>query len=87
MRQKDIILLVVVGFFTAIIAFIFSTLVFKVPAGRSTKVPVAGSISTSFPDIKNDPNYNTIFNNNALDPAVPLQVGSSNSQPFNGAPQ
>ena len=85
MKQKDVMLLVAVGFFTAIIAFIFSTLIFKVPASRSTKVPVAGSISTSFPDIKHDPSYNTIFNTNALDPAVPLQAGSNNNQPFNGS--
>jgi hypothetical protein len=84
MKQKDLMLLIAVAFFTAIIAFIFSSLVFKTPAHRSTTVPVAGSISTSFPDIKNDPTYNTIFNTNALDPAVPLQAGGSNSQPFNG---
>jgi hypothetical protein len=88
MKQKDILLLVVVGFFTAIFAFLVTTVVFKVPANRSTKVPVAGSISTSFPDIKNDPNYNVIFNTKALDPAVPLQVGASpNDQPFNGSSQ
>lgn len=85
MKRKDITLLVAVGVFTAIVAFIFSTLVFKVPTNRATKVPVAGSISTSFPDIKHDPNYNTIFNTNAIDPAVPLQVGSNNNQPFNGS--
>jgi capsular polysaccharide biosynthesis protein len=83
-KQKNLILLIVVGFFTAIIAYIFSTMVFKPPAHRSTKVPVAGSISTSFPDIKNDPTYNIIFNTNALDPAVPLQAGGNNIQPFNG---
>jgi hypothetical protein len=85
MKNQNVLMLVVVGFFTAIIAFVFSTIVFKVPTNRSTKVPVAGSISTSFPDIKHDPIYNTIFNTRAIDPAVPLQVGGSNSQPFNGA--
>ena len=85
MKQKDLLLLIVVGCLTAVIAFIFSTLIFKVPANRSTKVPVAGSISTSFPDIRHDPNYNTIFNTNAIDPAVPLQVGANNTQPFNSS--
>ena len=85
MKQKDLALLVSVAVFTAILAFVVSSVIFKVPANRSTKIPVAGSINTSFPDIKNDSNYNTIFNTNALDPAVPLQVGSSpNNQPFNG---
>lgn len=88
MKQKDIALLVAVAFFTAIIAFLFTTMVFKIPPNRSTKVPVAGSINATFPDIKNDPNYNTIFNTNALDPAVPLQVGSSpNNQPFSSGNQ
>lgn len=85
MRRKDVLLLVVVGFFTAIIAFVLSSLVFKVPANRSTKVPVAGSITTTFPDIQHDPSYNTIFNSNSIDPAVPLQLGANNNQPFNGA--
>lgn len=84
MKRKNLLLLVVVGCFTAVIAFILSTLIFKVPSNRSTKVPVAGSIDTTFPDIKNDPAYNTIFNTNAIDPAVPLQGGSNNNQPFSG---
>jgi hypothetical protein len=88
MKQKEAALLISVGFFTAILAFIISSMVFKVPSNRSTKVPLAGSIQTTFPDIKNDPSYNTIFNRNALDPAVPVQVGNSpNNQPFNGSTQ
>lgn len=85
MKQKDIALLIGVGFFTAIFSFVLSSVIFKAPAHRSTKVPTAGSISTSFPDIRHDPNYNFIFNSNALDPAVPLDASSTpNNQPFNG---
>ena len=85
MKQKDALLLILVGFFTAIIAFIISSLIFKVPHNRSTKVPVAGTISTSFPDIRHDPNYNVIFNTSALDPAVPLNTTTApNNQPFTG---
>ncbi|MBX4190793.1 hypothetical protein KW794_01770 [Candidatus Saccharibacteria bacterium] len=88
MKQKNIILLAGVGFLTAIIAFIFSSVIFKVPHNRSTKVPVAGSVTTAFPDIRHDSNYNTIFNNKALDPAVPLNANNKpNSQPFNGIVQ
>ena len=82
MKRKNLVLLIVIAIFTAVIAVVLSTVVFKVPANRSTKVPVAGSINTTFPDIKNDPTYNTIFNDNAIDPAVPLQGVSSNNQPF-----
>ena len=86
MKQKDIATVVGVAVFTAIIAFIFSSLIFKVPSGRKTEVPVAGSIDTTFPDLNHDTNYNTIFNDNALDPAVPLNnSGAPNNQPFNGS--
>jgi hypothetical protein len=85
MKQKNLGLIIGIAFFTAIFSFVLSGVIFKVPANRSTKIPVAGSINSSFPDIKHDPNYSSIFNTNALDPAVPLQVGSTpNNQPFNG---
>ncbi|HET7528950.1 MAG TPA: hypothetical protein VFJ84_01825 [Candidatus Saccharimonadales bacterium] len=86
MKRNDIALLIGVAFFTAIFAFVVTSLIFKVPS-RSTKVPVAGQITTTFPDIRHDQQYNTIFNDNALDPAVPLQVGSQNDQPFSGSSQ
>jgi hypothetical protein len=88
MKRKDLILIVGIGCLTALIAFVISSVVFKVPSDRSTKVPVAGSINTSFPDIKNDPNYNTIFNDRALDPTVPLNASTApNNQPFNSQSQ
>lgn len=84
MKQKELALLIGVAFFTAIIAFILSSVIFKVPHNRTVKVPVAARITTNFPDIKNDSNYNTIFNDNALDPAVPLNATNApNNQPFN----
>lgn len=90
MKQKDIAALALIALITAIFAFVLSGLIFKTPLSRSSTVPTADGISTTFPDIQNDPSYNTIFNGNALDPAQPVQVGSTqNSQPFNGtgAPQ
>lgn len=88
MKQKEVALLVGVAFFTAVVAFILSTVIFKTPSVRSTKVPTAGSINTSFPDIRHDPNYSFIFNTNALDPAVPLDASNvPNNRPFNGSSQ
>jgi hypothetical protein len=85
MKQKDIIALVGVGIFTAIISLVISGFLFGGGA-RHSKVPTAENISTSFPDIKNDPAYNSIFNSNALDVAQPVLVGGSqNNQPFNGS--
>jgi hypothetical protein len=84
MKRKDLMLLIGVAFFTAIIGFVFSSVTFKTPQTRSTKVPTAGTISTNFPDINNDPSYNTIFNTNAVDPAVPLNASNTqNNTPFN----
>jgi hypothetical protein len=86
MKRKDLVPMVGVILITAIIAFVFSNIVFKVPQDRATKVPAAGSIDNNFPDIKNDSTYNTIFNNNAYDPAVPLNASSTpNNQPFHGS--
>jgi len=85
MKRNDFALIIGVAFFTAIFAFVVTSLVFKVPS-RSTKVPIAGQITTTFPDIRHDSQYNSIFNDQALDPAVPLQVGSQNDQPFRGTP-
>jgi capsular polysaccharide biosynthesis protein len=86
MKRREIIMVVIIGFFTAIIAFLLSTIIFKSPQHRSTKVPVAGSIDTNFPDIRHDSNYNTIFNDKALDPAVPLNASTNpNNQPFLGS--
>lgn len=87
MRQKDIFTLAVVAFIAAVISLILTSLVFKVPLARNLKVPTADTVSTAFPDIKNDPNYNAIFNKNALDPAQPLKVGDTqNTQPFSSSP-
>lgn len=86
MKRKDLVLLIGVALLTAIIAFILSTVIFKTPQNRSTKVPVAGSIDTQFPDIKHDSSYNSIFSDRALDPTVPLNASNSpNNQPFQGA--
>jgi hypothetical protein len=53
---------------------------------KKSKVPTAENISTSFPDVKNDPTYNSIFNASALDPALPIKVDSNQqTQPFNGS--
>lgn len=84
MKRKDLVVLIGIAFVTAIIAFILSSVIFKVPRNRSTKVPIAGSINTTFPDVRHDSNYNTIFNTKALDPAVPLSPSDTpNNQPFN----
>lgn len=87
MKQKDLIRLAGLCLITALVAYFISGLVFKVPATRSAQIPVASNIDTTFPDITNDPTYNTIFNKNSIDLAVPLDTSTGNSQPFNGSLQ
>jgi hypothetical protein len=83
MKQKDVLTLVIVGLVAAVISFFVAGNIFS-PQKYSTKVPVAPKIDATFPDVKNDPTYNVIFNPNALDLTVPVQIGGSQNQaPFN----
>ena len=82
MKAKDLALIALFGVLAAVISFIVSGMVFKPPVG-STSVPEVIAIDPKFPDVKNDSAYNTIFNNNALDPTQPVQIGNQNNNiPF-----
>lgn len=86
MKRQDIIRLSLVGVAAAIISYVISGMVFKVPNNRSTSVPTVDVIPTSMPDIKNDPAYNFFLNKNAVDLTQPVQIGNSqNTAPFNGS--
>ena len=87
MKQKDIFTLAAVAFIAAIFSLIISSVVLKIPLSHNLKVPKIDVITTAFPDINNDPNYNAIFNKNSVDLAQPLQIGNTqNQQPFNNSP-
>lgn len=84
MKQKDIIYLAGTAFFVALISIVLANIIFKSPASRSSDVPVVQSISSSFPDVKNDPAYKSFLNDQALDPTQQIQIGNGqNSTPFN----
>jgi len=83
MKRDDILKVVAVAIFAAVISLIIAGSIFNSPAKHNQKVPAVQPITTSFPDITNDPNYNTIFNSKALDPTQPVQIGNSNNtSPF-----
>lgn len=85
MERKDITLLATVGVISAVIAVIVSSLLFTGTKKEDT-APTVDVISSTMPDLRNDPSYNYIFNTNALDLAQPVDIGASqNTQPFNGA--
>jgi hypothetical protein len=88
MRRSDILIITGVAVVSAIFSLILTSILFSGPKNRSEKVPVSQAITATFPDVKNDPAYNTFFNTNALDPAQPVSVGNAqNNQPFNGPSQ
>lgn len=78
MKAKDLALIAVFGLVAAVVSYVVASAVFKPPAG-STKVPEVSAIEPNFPDVKNDSSYNTIFNNQALDPTQPVQIGNQNN--------
>ena len=78
MKPKDWVLIITVGLVAAIASFTVAKSVFKPPAG-STKVPLVTAMDPNFPDVKNDSQYSAIFNNNALDPTQPVQIGNQNN--------
>ena len=85
MKRDDIIKIVLVAGISAIASLIIAGAIFNSPAKHNQKVPQVTAISTTFPDVANDPNYTGIFNSNALDPTQPVQIGNSqNSAPFSG---
>ncbi|MBI2589284.1 hypothetical protein HYW35_03755 [Candidatus Saccharibacteria bacterium] len=84
MKHKDMAVLITVAVITGFISLIMASIFFSVPQTRSSKVPVVDTITTSLPDIKNEPVYQSIFNSKALDPAQPVQIGNTqNNTPFN----
>lgn len=85
MKQKDSkLMLIVVAAITAVISLIISSAIFSSPKHHDLTAPVVQPLSSTFPDIKNDPNYNTFLNDKALDPTQPVQVGNTqNNAPFN----
>lgn len=83
MKQKDIALILIIAFISAVLSFIVSTKIFVTPSNRQQKVEVVDAINSSFetPDSK-------YFNSNSIDPTLPTQVTTDNNQnPFNGSSQ
>lgn len=79
MKQKDIIVIIVVGFFSVVISFVLSAKLFDSPKNRNTEVEIVQKISPEF--LTPDPKY---FNDKSLNPTKLIQIGdSANPQPFN----
>jgi hypothetical protein len=80
MKQKDVAVILIIAFISAIVSFLASNKLFVTPANRQQKAEVVDQITASFqtPDKK-------YFNTNSIDPAQSGVIGGDNNQnPFNG---
>ena len=78
MKQKDIALIVVVGFFAAIVSLLLTQTIFVTRENRELKAEVVEPISAEF----NEPDK-SVFNENAVNPTQLIQIGdNSNPTPF-----
>lgn len=78
MKQKDIALIIIVAFISALVSVGISKVVFSSPANRQQKVEVVEPISADFP--QPDSRY---FNDKAVDPTKLITIGNNtNPDPF-----
>lgn len=84
MKKSNDANLIAVLAISVILGIILSMIAIHGPT-RNVSVPSVTALPTSFPDVQNDPTYNSFMNPSALDPTQAVQVGnSSNTSPFNG---
>jgi hypothetical protein len=87
MKRKDYLTLGIIIFIATIFSFILAGKIFGGSAKKhNLKAPQVDTISSSFPDIKNDSTYNSVFNSNALNPTQLIQIGTNqNDSSFNSS--
>jgi hypothetical protein len=83
MKQKDIALILVIIFISAIFSLLISKSIFVSPKSRKQTVEVVQAISADFP--KPDKRF---FNDQAFDPTKLITIGqNANTQPFSNNSQ
>lgn len=86
MKQKDIMLIVVIVIVAGTFSLMFSNLIIK-PRIKRDKVEVVQKIEPSLPAINSD-GYKKFFNSGALNPTQQIKIGDQQNQnPFNGSSQ
>ena len=81
MKQKDIVLIIVVVFVSGVISLVLSNMLISSPKNRQEQVEVVEPISAEFDTPEKDDKY---FNSQAIDPTQIIRIGDSNNQqPFN----
>ncbi|HSW81225.1 MAG TPA: hypothetical protein VLG40_02405 [Candidatus Saccharimonas sp.] len=80
MKRNDIALLVLIVSLSLVISFLIVKAVFGEPQNQTVKAEVVEPISSQIAQPSN-----TIFNKDAINPTVVIQIGNpANQQPFNG---
>lgn len=83
MKQKDIVLILVMVFIGAVGAFLVSKWVFSSPGNREQKAEIVDVITADFP--QPPPAY---FNADSINPTQQIEIGgTTNPNPFNTKPQ
>lgn len=79
MKQKDIALVFVIGFFSLILSLVLSNLVFNTSRDKKLESAVVDPITTEF--VEPDKKY---FNENAINPTQTIKINENNNdKPFN----
>ncbi len=76
MKQKDIILIIVIVFISGTLSFFVSKKLFAKPKDRSVEVKIVEAINTDFN--KPDQKY---FNEESINPTQIIQIGQDQPQP------
>lgn len=83
MKQKDMALIAVIVFFSAIFSLLISNAIFGSPKNRQQQVEVVQPITAEF--TKPDSRY---FNDQSFDPTQLITIGqNANPNPFSSAPR
>ena len=83
MKQKDLVLIIVIVIFSAVVSFFISKAIFAPPKSRQQTVDVVQPITSEFQ--KPDTRY---FNGSSLDPTQTITVSqNNNTNPFNNSSQ
>jgi len=78
MKRKDVGIIILVGFFSAMLSFVLSGMLISTPEDRQQSVEVVEVLSTDFerPDA-------TYFNSKSVNPAQKIEIGQDpDSKPF-----
>ncbi|MBA3757872.1 hypothetical protein H0X09_03335 [Candidatus Saccharibacteria bacterium] len=87
MKQKEFLLIAVIVIVSAVISSIAANAIFNSSDQRKEKVAVVEPISSKFPPVQNDSDYQAFFNPNAINPTQLIKIGTSqNTTPFNEKP-